>query len=133
MPSWRVHLTVGFILTGALFYGAYFLGILDYITSGYEFQFLYWIHLPFVTLLGSLAPDFDSGKTRIRYSLGPLLGIMVIFSYLYINASDITSIDPIFILTLLVLFIIVPLTAGFVIPFKHHGRLHSVSFGLLFA
>jgi hypothetical protein len=133
MPSWRFHISVGFILAALMIYG---LAItvhsidLDYPNPVLVF---FWLHAGFILLMGSLMPDFDYRKTKIRYSLGPVLGIYILGSYLYLNRHEPLDINPAFLATLLLLAIILPLLAGLVIPFKHHGKMHSISAALIFS
>ena len=121
MPGWKFHLTVGFILSIVLIYASFTLGYGYLFIEGWELQFFFIFHVGFITLLGSLAPDFDYRRTRI-----------VVISFIYINRSELGDVDPTFVLVLLIVFILVPFLAGIAIPFKHHGRMHSISFALLY-
>ena len=132
MPGWKFHLTVGFILSIVLIYASFTLGYGYLFIEGWELQFFFIFHVGFITLLGSLAPDFDYRRTRIRNALGPVLGVFVVISFIYINRSELGDVDPTFVLVLLIVFILVPFLAGIAIPFKHHGRMHSISFALLY-
>ena len=85
MPGWKFHLTVGFILSIVLIYASFTLGYGYLFIEGWELQFFFIFHVGFITLLGSLAPDFDYRRTRIRNALGPVLGVFVVISFIYIN------------------------------------------------
>lgn len=132
MPTWRTHLSVGCLLTICLIYASYLSGYWSFFIDGGEIKIFYWFHIIFITLLGSLLPDFDYRKTRIRYGLGPALGGFIIISYFFLYRPDPSTINTSFLVILLILFLILPLIAGLIVPFKHHGFLHSLSAAALY-
>jgi len=131
MPEWRCHLSIGIILTAALVYASYSMGYGFLFIDEGNLRFFFTFQIVFISLMSSLVPDFDYRKTRIRNAFGPVLGLFIVISYLYLNRNDINTVSPSFLLVLLIIFILVPLLAGIVIPFKHQGRLHSISFALM--
>jgi hypothetical protein len=132
MPGWRFHLTVGLILSIILIYTSFSFGYGFLFIEGRALQYFFIFHVGFITLLGSLAPDFDYKRTRIRNALGPVLGIFIVISFLYINRSELGDVDPTFVMVLLIVFITVPFLAGIAIPFKHHGKMHSITYALFY-
>jgi hypothetical protein len=107
---------------------------LDYLFINEEqIQLFFVFHLGFVSLLGSLFPDFDYRKTKIRHMLGPALGGFIVISYIYLNRNAPTEIDPILILFLMFIFIVIPFLFGIAVPFKHHGKLHTIVVAIIFA
>ena len=110
MPSWRLHIIFGILVTSLLLYACLRLD-LDYLFIYHgQPQYLFLFHFAFVSMLGSLFPDFDYRKTKIRHMLGPALGGIIIISYLYLNRYQIITIDPMFILFLLFIFIEIQFT-----------------------
>ena len=85
MPSWRVHVFVGIILTIIMLYACYYIGLWYLFIENNQVQFLFVLHSCFILILGSVLPDFDYRKTRIRHALGPMLGLFIIVSYIYLN------------------------------------------------
>ncbi len=132
MPSWRVHVFIGASLSVILLYAFYHLDLWYLFISENQLQFLFFFHCCFIGILGSVAPDFDYRNTRIRHALGPCLGLFIIISYVYINLPDLTKIDPNLIIILLIAFFVIPFLFGLVFPFRHHGKLHSISAACLF-
>ncbi|UCH88488.1 MAG: metal-dependent hydrolase [Thermoplasmata archaeon] len=133
MPSWKVHISVGIILTALMIYGIYTSNLWDSLTQNNQIQYFFWFQCAFIAVLGSVLPDFDYGKTKIRHGFGPVLGAFVSFSYIYVNDFELEKINPLFLITILIIFLLVPLIAGFVIPFEHHGKLHSISAASFYA
>lgn len=126
MPSWRIHTTVGIITTFLIIYGCLSFGYSYLFIENNEIQVFFSMHLCFITVLGSVIPDFDYKKTRIRHALGPILGCFSIISYFYLYRFQLTEINLVFLFVLLIIFVLIPILAGLVIPFKHHGILHSI-------
>jgi hypothetical protein len=133
MPTWRFHLTTGALLTIFLIYLCYYLGYWYLFVDEGQIQLLYWIHIIFVSLLGSLIPDFDKRKTKIRRTLGLILGGFISISILIIYHQNISINDMPALFIIVVLFLVVLFIIGIVIPFKHHGILHSILAALVFA
>lgn len=132
MPSWRIHLIIGLILTASLFYIFYYFNLWQLLITNSKIQYLYLLHIWFISLLGSLLPDFDYRKTRIRHILGPVLTIFVVLSIIYINRYEPINLNPASLGFLALMFLFIPLLAGLVVPFKHHGKLHSVTAAIVF-
>ncbi len=133
MPTWRFHLATGILLTVFLIYICYYLGFWYIFIIKNEINFLFLFHLFFISLLNSLLPDFDERKTKIHRWLGVVLALFVIFSAVYIYRIDfsISDIPSLFFLALILIIILFIL--GWVIPFRHHGTLHSALAAFLFA
>ena len=127
MPSWRVHVFIGISLTILLTYVCHSFKLWYLFIFEDQVQYLFWMHCIFVCMLASVLPDFDYRRTRIRYALGPMLGLFIIISYIYLNYIEPLKIDLNLILILMVGFLVIPFLAGLVFPFKHHGKLHSIS------
>ena len=125
MPSWRFHIITGIIITIFLVYTCFYLNLWYLFVNDGRIQFLFWYHIFFITMLGSLMPDFDYRKTRIRHGLGPSLGLFMVISLILSAFNDHIPFNPIYLAVLLPVFILVPLIAGLIIRFKHHGTLHS--------
>jgi len=132
MPSWRIHLITGMIVTILLLYVCYTFGLRELFFQDNEIEYFFWFHVCFISILGSLLPDFDSRKTRIRHTLGPVLGMFLIVSYIYLHRFSHHKINPEFVIVVLFLLIIIVFILGIVIPFKHHGRMHSITAAGLF-
>ena len=132
MPSWRVHLFTGILLAIFLIYICYIFNVWYPFVVNNQVQFFYLLHICFILILGSVLPDFDYRKTRIRHALGPVLGLFIIVSYIYLNLSKPFEIDLKLILILLLAFLIFPFLAGLIFPFKHHGKLHSLSAAIIY-
>jgi hypothetical protein len=126
MPSWRLHVTTGIILTAMMIYGFFISDLWYLFIDQNQIQFFFIFHIVFISVLGSLMPDFDYRKTRIRNAFGPVLGGFICLSYIYQNNFEPSRINPAFLLVLMIVFILLPFIAGIVIPFKHHGKLHSI-------
>ena len=133
MPSWRVHLAIGITITALLLYIFHYLDLWHFFITDKNVQSIFWLHVWVVALLGSLFPDFDYRKTRIRHALGPILGLFIFSSIIYLNRYDLFSINPASLVFVLFLFMFLPFIAGLVIPFEHHGKLHSITAAVIFA
>ena len=114
MSSWKTHLTA--------FLGLYAIIILtleclELIRP--EYYLSLFIGAP-VGLVGSLAPDVDSGTSKIRKALQVLLsGALATFFLMFYATSDVTW------AVLIILSILVLLT---VTLSKHRGFFHSIKF-----
>ena len=133
MPNWRFHLSVGAVLTVFLIYTCYYLGYWYLFVDSGKIQYLFWVHIIFVTLLGSLLPDFDERRTKIRRTLGWILGGFIIISIIIINYQNISINDLPGFLVIGLVFLILLIILGVVIPFRHHGLLHSVFAAFVFS
>lgn len=133
MPSWRVHLFIGIILTGSLLYLFHYFDLWHVFITKQELQYLFWLHIWFAALLGSLFPDFDYRKTKIRHILGPAAGVFIILSIIYSNRYEPLELEPTSLFFILLLFILIPFLVGLVVPFKHHGPMHSLTAAGAFA
>ena len=133
MPSWRVHVIFSILVTSLLGYACLRLGLDHLFINDGQIQYFFVFHLGFVSLLGSLFPDYDYRKTKIRHILGPALGGFIVISYIYLNRYTPAEIDPILILFLMFIFIVIPFLFGLVVPFKHHGKLHTIVVAIIFA
>ena len=132
MPSWRVHVIFGILVTSLLAYACIRLN-LDYLFINEEqIQYFFVFHLGFVSLLGSLFPDFDYRRTKIRHMLGPALAGFIVISYIYQYRTEPLKIDPMFILFLAFIFVVIPFLFGIAVPFKHHGKLHTIIVAIIF-
>ena len=132
MPTWRVHIFMGICITALFVYVITLIDLWYLFIKDNQIQFLFWFHAGFICILGSLLPDYDYRKTKIRHALGPVLGLFIIMSYVYLNLSDLSNIDLDLFLILLFAFFIIPSFFGFVFPFRHHGKMHSFSAAVLY-
>ena len=132
MPSWRVHLITGALLSAVLAYACFYTGLGYLFVNQNQIQFYFVVNIGFITLLGSVFPDFDYRKTLIRHALGPVLAVFVVVSYVYLNRNNASSINPIFLTLLFVVFVFLPYILGLVLPLKHHGKLHSILASCMF-
>jgi hypothetical protein len=80
-----------------------------------------------------MIPDFDERKTKIRRTLGLILGGFISISILIIYYRSISINDMPAFFIIIILFLVVLFIIGIVIPFKHHGILHSILAALVFA
>jgi hypothetical protein len=133
MPSWRLHLLVGTGIAVILIYACYYLDLHEAFFFGGQFQYFFLMQIWFVSLLGSLLPDYDYRRTMIRHSLGIILGVFIAFSIVYINRAEPGNIDPGFVIILVIMVAFTIFIFGLVAPLKHHGKLHSISAALVYS
>ncbi|WP_455392295.1 hypothetical protein [[Eubacterium] cellulosolvens] len=132
MPSWRAHVITGSIIIVALVIVCYYLELSYLFVDQNQVQYFFCFHIAFVSILGSLLPDFDYRKTRIRHMVGPTLVGFLLVSFLYLNRYSLFTIDPVSLLVLFIILILILFLLGLVIPFKHHGRMHSVAAAVIY-
>jgi hypothetical protein len=78
-------------------------------------------------------PDFDKKRTKIRKTLGLILAGFIIISIILIGYNDLSLNDiPGFVIIAIVFFVLLVIL-GLVIPFKHHGALHSIFAAFIFS
>lgn len=133
MPTWRVHVFTGVILTTLMIYGCYYFDYWELFIYKNQIQYFFWLHVWFIAILGSVLPDFDSSKTRIRHAFGMLMGAFIVVSLIYLHRFEPLNIKPISLIFIVLLFIIIPFLIGLVVPFKHHGKFHSVTAAAVYA
>lgn len=133
MPKWKSHLVTGALFTLGLFFVLFYLGIDFDLFENDRIQIFILVHAVFISILGSLVPDFDYWKTKIRYALGPVLGIFIFSSFFYLRGFDLLQVDIMKILVIMSAFLIVPIILGLIIPFKHQGMMHSLTAALCYA
>jgi hypothetical protein len=133
MTSWRFHLFIGSLITGLFIYFCLQTELRYLFISEGQINYFYWYQVGFVGLLGSLIPDFDFRKTKIRHFLGLVIGFFLIISYLYLRRNELDTVNPVSLMFALLVFIIVTFLIGISIPFRHHGFLHSVVAAILYA
>jgi hypothetical protein len=132
MPSWRIHVTIGLCISILLIYICYYLDLSHLFVSDGEIQYFFVFHVCFISVLGSILPDYDYRKTRIRHSLGIILGSFVVVSIVYLYRTEPEKIDPIFLLFIMIAIVTVIFLLGLVVPFKHHGKMHSMSAAMFY-
>lgn len=133
MTSWRFHLFTGFLITVLLINICFITDLIQLFFHEDKIQYFYWFHICFVALLGSLLPDFDYRRTKIRHFLGLAIGLFLVISYLYLRRNELNKVDFESLLFVLIVIIVVTFLVGFAFPFRHHGKLHSGLAAILYA
>ena len=133
MPSWRTHVTAGAILLVLLVLVCFYLELSFLFITQEQIKYFFCLHIAFIFVLGSLLPDFDYPYTRIRHSIGPVVAGFLFISYVYLNRSNLFIINPISLLFMLIILIIILFMLGLVIPFRHHGKMHSMTAAIIYA
>ncbi len=126
MPNWRFHLFTGSLLAVFLIYTSYYLGFWYLFVDQNRIQYLFWLHVIFIILLGSLIPDFDKSKTKIRHSLWLILGLFLVISILYLYYEKMSLNEMLFLFSIPFALLIILFLFGSLIPFRHRGILHSL-------
>jgi membrane-bound metal-dependent hydrolase YbcI (DUF457 family) len=139
MPGWEVHLSVSLTAVLSIATGfslGLYQGGLSFTDLEKSFPLIQILCLGFTALIvGSVLPDMD-GKGRIRWTMGPVLGV---FGILPPFMGSFTSEGPIQAFSFLWeegarLFLVLT-AAGYLIillPMKHRGWMHSITPGAVF-
>ncbi len=133
MTSWRFHLFMGSLIMVLFIYICLQTELSYLFVMNDQIHYFYWYQVGFVGLLGSLIPDFDYRKTKIRHLLGLVVGLFLIVSYLYIKRNELDTVNPVSLMFVLIVFVIITFLIGISLPFRHHGFLHSVVAAMLYA
>ena len=122
MPGWKFHTFSGMILTLFLLFILFSIFQSRFIEIG-TINYFALIVAGFAAVLGADLPDFDYRYTKIRHALGPVLAGFITIGYLYTKSTD-ASLE-----IAVSIFILIVITFAIIgiIPFKHHGKLHSIS------
>jgi len=78
-------------------------------------------------------PDFDEKRTKIRRTLGLILAGFIIISIILIRYNSLSLNDlPGFVIITIGFFALL-IILGVIIPFKHHGAMHSIFAAFVFS
>ncbi len=122
MPGWKLHTFSGMIVTAILFLIVYSV-INSKAINVYSIDYFALVVAGFACVLGALMPDYDYRKTMIRHTFGPVFAGFITFGYLYTRGSEA---EMEMALTIFIAIVICCAVLS-IIPFKHHGRFHSIT------
>jgi hypothetical protein len=140
MAGWKFHLFSGFLIVGALLV----LYFLSYFAIPDQKDLFFLVVAAFAVLLGSDLPDFDSRRTKIKYALGPILGMALACFYMIHVDLDILPLSRIYaqwgdysgyLLRAFVILVacVILNTLVWFFPLSHRGRAHSLVAAVLYA